>query len=91
MRRLKITRQGGEVSSQPWVSLAIRIYGLWLWLAQLSLSSSPGLIIAQSCLTSYEAASVCLAASPDRWEGKERERKSRKKERKKESRNERIR
>lgn len=39
---------------------AIRIYGLWP--AHLSLSCTPGLIIAQSCLTSYEAASVCSLA-----------------------------
>lgn len=55
---------------------AIRIYGLWP--AHLFLSCTPGLIIAQSCLTSYEAAPVCLpaclAASPDRWEGGKKER-----------------
>lgn len=63
--RPKITWQGGEASSHHSLH-TVRCKNIWT-VAQLSLSCLPGHIIAQSLLTSYEAASVCLATSPDRW------------------------
>lgn len=53
-----LTRCWGSIPTVG--AAAIRIYGLWP--AHLFLSCMPGLIITQSCLTSYEAASVCLPA-----------------------------
>lgn len=69
---LKITGQSGEVSSPGAV---IGIYRLWQ-LSALLLQFS-GRAHYHRIMPHYEAASVRLATSPDRWEGEERERLSR--------------
>lgn len=72
----------------PWVLLAIRIYRLWQPSALLLQFS--GRAHYHRIMPHYEAASVRLAASPDRWEGKREKDSAEQKERAREGRTDQV-